>query len=502
MKPLVECVPNFSEGQRSEVIAEIVAAMRAVPEVRVLDVESDADHNRSVVTLIGPPIAVQAAAFQGIKTAAQLIDLDVQRGEHPRLGATDVVPFIPIHGVQMQECIALARDLGRRVGDELGIPVYLYERAALRPERENLEDVRRGEYEQLKREIGQNPARDPDFGPRQVGKAGATIIGARSYLIAFNAYLNTDDIGIARNIAKAVRHSNGGYRYIKAMGILVGGQAQVSMNFTNFRATPLHRVIETVRSEAARYGALVTRTELVGLTPQEALLDAACWYLQMDGFEADRQLLESKLAALGEEAPWGFVDAVAANSPTPGGGAVAALAGTLASALTSMVGRLTVGKSRYADVWDEMETAVLKSEKLRTALTAQIAEDSAAFDAVMLAYKLPKNEPARESTLRAAITRAAEVPLSTARHALEVLKLALSVATNGNPNAISDAATSAWMAMAAIQSAVWNVRVNANNEVISGAQRSAWLVESEWLVSQAQTTLEEVLLVATRRSQL
>lgn len=501
MKPLVECVPNFSEGRRPDVIAAIVAAMRAVPEVRVLDTESDSDHNRSVVTLIGPPAAVQEAAFQGIKTAAQVIDLDVHRGEHPRLGATDVVPFIPIHGVQMQECVSLARDLGRRVGEELAIPVYLYERAALRPERENLEDVRRGEYEQLKQEIGRNPARDPDFGPCQLGKAGATIIGARSYLIAFNAYLNTDEIAIARNIAKAVRHSNGGYRYLKAMGILVGGQAQVSMNFTHFHATPLHRVIETVRSEAARYGAMVTHTELVGLAPQEALLDAARWYLQLDEFEADRQLLENKLAALGEEAPWGFVDAVAANSPTPGGGAVAALAGALASALTSMVGRLTVGKSRYADVWNEMEAAVLKSERLRAALTARIAEDSAAFDAVMLAYKLPKDTPAREAALHAALTRAAETPLATARDAVEVMKLALEVAGKGNQNAISDAATSAWMAMAAIQSALWNVRVNANNAVIPEGQRSGWLAEAERLVSQAQAILEEVQIVVTRRSQ-
>jgi len=501
LTPLIECVPNFSEGRRTEVIATIVGAMRAVPEVRVLDVESDGDHNRSVVTLIGPPAAIQEAAFQGIKMAAQVIDLDTHRGEHPRLGATDVVPFIPIHGVQMQECIALARDLGRRVGEELGIPVYLYERAALRPERENLEDVRRGEYEQLKQEIGHNPARDPDFGPCKLGKAGATIIGARSYLIAFNAYLNTDDIAIARNIARAVRHSNGGYHYLKAMGILVGGQAQVSMNFTNSHATPLHRVIETVRSEAARYGAAITHTELVGLAPQEALLDAACWYLQLDGFEADRQLLENKLAALGEEAPWGFVEAVAANSPTPGGGAVAALAGALASALTSMVGRLTVGKSRYTNVWSEMEAAVLRSEQLRATLTGRIAEDSAAFDAVMLAYKLPKDTPARESALRAALTRAAEVPLATARDAFQVMELAAAVAEKGNQNAISDAATSAWMAMAAIQSAVWNVRLNANNAVIPEEQRSIWLAEAERLVSQAQTTLDKVQTLVARRSQ-
>ncbi|MFN2285149.1 MAG: glutamate formimidoyltransferase, partial [Anaerolineae bacterium] len=252
MKTLVECVPNFSEGRRPEVIAAIVDAMRAVPETRVLDVESDVDHNRSVVTLVGPPVAVQEAAFQGIKTAATLIDLDVHRGEHPRLGATDVVPFVPISGVTMADCVALARDLGQRVGEELGIPVYLYEQAALRPERVNLEDVRRGEYEVLKAEIGKNPARDPDFGPKAVGKAGATIIGARPFLVAFNAYLNTNNVSIARKIARGLRHSNGGYRYVKAMGLLVAGQAQVSMNLTDFTKTPIHRVVETIRSEAAR----------------------------------------------------------------------------------------------------------------------------------------------------------------------------------------------------------------------------------------------------------
>ena len=501
MKPLVECVPNFSEGRRPEVIETIVAAMRAVPEVRVLDVESDVDHNRSVVTLVGPPAAVEGAAFRGIETAARLIDMDAHRGEHPRLGATDVVPFVPISGVLMAECVALAQSLGRRVGEGLGIPVYLYERAATRPERTNLEDVRRGEYEALKREIGKNPERDPDFGPAQVGKAGAVIIGARPYLIAFNAYLNTDDVSVAQKIAQVVRYSSGGYRYVKAMGILVAGQAQVSMNLTNFDRTPIYRVLDTIRQEAARYGTLVTHTELVGLAPQQALLNAAAWHLQLDAFNPD-QILENKLAVLDEGVPLGFLDAVAANSPTPGGGSVAALAGALAAALTAMVGRLTVGKRRYDDVKAEVSNAIVAAEQLRAALTARMEADAAAFDAVMAAYKLPKDteaaQAARSRAIQQATIVAAEVPLATARDALNVMELALTVVQKGNVNAVTDAATSTWMAMAAIQGAALNVRINATS--IEGvSEKRAWLAELEDIIARAQTLLAQVQEVARQR---
>ena len=502
MKTLVECVPNFSEGRRPEVIAAIVDAMRTVPEARVLDVESDVDHNRSVVTLVGSPAAVQEAAFQGIKTAAALIDLDVHRGEHPRLGATDVVPFVPISGVTMADCVALAHDLGQRVGEELGIPVYLYEQAALRPERVNLEDVRRGEYEALKAEIGKDSARDPDFGPKAVGKAGATIIGARPFLVAFNAYLNTDNVSIARKIARSLRHSNGGYRYVKAMGLLVAGQAQVSMNLTNFPQTPIHRVVETIRSEAARYGTAVTHTELVGLIPQQALVDAAQWHLQLDLFEPG-QILENKLAALDESTPVGFLDAVAASTPTPGGGAVAALAGALASALIAMVGRLTVGKRRYANVKDEIAGAIVQAEKLRVALTTAMDEDSAAFNAVMAAYRLPKateeEQSARDAAIQNATAHATEVPLATAHAALEALELTLLVASKGNVNAATDAASAAWMAMASIQSAALNVRVNAAS-IQDEAQKDAWLTELNVIDARAQTLLKEVQAVVAQRA--
>jgi len=296
MKPLVECVPNFSEGRRPEVIQAIRDAIAGVPEVRVLDVHSDADHNRSVITFAGPPEPALEAAFQGIATAARLIDMEQHRGQHPRLGATDVVPFVPLRGVTLDDCVKLARRLGQQVGDELGIPVYLYEAAATRPDRANLADVRRGEYEKLKEEIAVNPDRVPDFGPRAVGSAGACIIGARMPLIAFNVYLNTDDVSIAKAIARAVRHSSGGLRYVKALGVEVRGLAQVTMNLTDFRHTPLHRVVELIRREAARYGVTIRRSELVGLIPQEAVLEAAAWYLQLDDLTPDR-ILENRLVS-------------------------------------------------------------------------------------------------------------------------------------------------------------------------------------------------------------
>ena len=295
---IVECVPNFSEGRREKVIEQIVAAMAGCPGVQVLDVQSDPDHNRSVVTLIGAPEAVAEAAFQGIAAAAELIDMNHHRGGHPRMGATDVVPFVPIRGTTMQDCVELACQLGKRVGNELCIPVYLYEAAATRPERCNLADVRRGEYEGLKAEIATDRERAPDFGPADLGTAGATAIGARPALIAYNVYLNTDDVRPAQAIARAIRHSSGGLRHVKALGLLVEGQAQISMNLTDYHHTPIHRVMEVIRSEATRYGLAVTRSEVVGLLPAEALIDAARFYLQLTELSPG-QILENRLAGDG-----------------------------------------------------------------------------------------------------------------------------------------------------------------------------------------------------------
>lgn len=297
MKQIVECVPNFSEGQRRDVIDQIVAAITSVPDIIVLDVEADPDHNRSVVTFVGEPAAVEEAAFRSIAKAAELIDLRQHKGKHPRMGAADVVPFVPLRGVSMQDCVEMARRLGKRVGEELGIPVYLYEEAATRPERRNLSDIRRGEYEKISEEIGKVPEREPDFGPARMGSAGATAIGARPPLVAFNVYLNTNSVEIAKAVAKAVRHSSGGLRYVKALGLSVEGRAQISMSVTDFQHTPLLRVLDLIRSEAARWGVSVTESEIVGLVPEDALLDAAVASLQLHRFKKS-QILENRIMGL------------------------------------------------------------------------------------------------------------------------------------------------------------------------------------------------------------
>ncbi len=296
-EPLIECVPNFSEGRRQDVIEAITAEIAAVTRVHVLDVEADGDHNRSVITFVGPPDGVVEAAFRAATRAAAMIDLEQHRGAHPRIGAADVIPFIPIRNATLEDCAGLARQLGQRIGDKLQIPVYLYEAAATRPERTNLADVRRGEYEGLKRSLGTDPARDPDYGPARLGPAGATAVGARAPLIAYNIYLNTRDLAVAKQVARAIRFSNGGLRYCKALGLLVDGRAQVSINMTDFRSTPLHRVFELVRVEAARYGTVPAESEVVGLLPQDALLDAAEHYLRLNRFKRD-QILESRIAAV------------------------------------------------------------------------------------------------------------------------------------------------------------------------------------------------------------
>ena len=464
--PLVECIPNFSEARRPEIVEAIVAAIAGVPEITLLNQSSDNDHNRSVVTFAGPPVAVEEAAFRGIRQAAELIDLDQHTGSHPRLGATDVVPFVPLAGIEMSECVAMARRLGERVGRELEIPVYLYEDAATRPERVNLEDVRRGQYEALKTEITKNPERKPDFGPSRLGTAGATIIGARQPLVAFNVYLTTDDIAIAKAVAKSVRASSGGFRFVKALGMLVDGRAQVSMNLTNFRQTPVFLVVETIRREASRYGVGIKSTELVGLIPQEALIDSAVWYMQLDGFESG-QILEKRLYETAKASPAGsssFLDALAAASPTPGGGSAAAHAGAMGAALVAMVARLTLGKKKYAAVEDQMNEILNQAERLRRELTDAVEEDSSAFEGVMAAFKLPKETPdlkvARLSAIESATLVAAQVPLSVARKAVSVMALAERTVALGNLNAISDGASAAAMARAALASAGYNVHIN------------------------------------------
>ncbi len=502
MRPLVECVPNFSEGRRPEVVEAIVNAVRSVPGVAVLDYSLDADHNRSVLTFVGPPDAVEAAAFAAIKTAAQLIDMTQHQGEHPRIGATDVVPFVPIRGVTMEDCVAMARRLGQRVGEELGIPVYLYERAATRPDRENLANVRKGEYEGLREAIKSDPARAPDFGPRELGRAGATVIGARAPLIAYNVYLNTDDVEIANKIARAIRHSSGGLRYVKALGLLVEGRAQVSMNLTDYTRTPIHRVQEMIKAEAARYGCQIAFSELIGMIPEQALIDSARWYLQLDRF-SEGQILEWKIqqAEAATLAPERFIEAVASDDPTVGGGTVAALAGALAAALAAMVARTTLGKKKYAEVEPLMRTVIEQADALRVALTQAISADSVAFKQVMEAYRLDKDDPSRTGAIQTALKHAAEVPLHTARLAVQALEQLKVVAMHGNVNAATDAASGAHVALAAVEAAALNVLINVQG-LEDQATAQTLRQEVSALREQGRALAAEVLAAAMERAGL
>jgi glutamate formiminotransferase len=293
---IVECVPNFSEGRRMDVVERILDAIRSVVGVKILDSSSDASHNRTVVTFVGEPQGVKEAAFRAAQMAAELIDMENHHGEHPRIGATDVIPLIPISGVTMDECVELARELGQEIGEKLSIPVFLYEEAAVKPKRKNLANVRRGEYEGLKEAI-KVPERHPDFGPSQMHpRAGATAVGARPPLVAYNINLNTNDLEIAKAIAKTIRGSSGGFSSIKALGVLIEetNTAQVTINVCNFREVSLARVFETVMSEAERFGVTITGSEIVGLVPMDALLDTVTFYLRLDGFQPD-QVLEKRL---------------------------------------------------------------------------------------------------------------------------------------------------------------------------------------------------------------
>jgi glutamate formiminotransferase/formiminotetrahydrofolate cyclodeaminase len=478
MTQLVECIPNFSDA-RPEVVDQLVAALTAVPEIQLLDRSCDADHNRSVLTFVGPPQAVEEAAFRAIRKAAELIDLNRHSGVHPRIGATDVVPFVPLAGVTMDECVEIARRLGKRVGAVLGIPVYLYANAALRPERTQLENIRKGQYEGLKTEIGTNPGRAPDFGPARLGSAGATAIGARPALIAFNVYLTTADVEIAKKIAKSVRQSSGGLPHVKALGLLVGGRAQVSMNLTDFREMPLHLVVATVRAEARQAGVDIHHSELIGLIPQAALSDTAIFYLQLNGFTPN-QVLETHLGStvtIPSNHPTfnpqpatlqlsTFLEALASPTPLPASGSVAAYSAAMAAGLVSMVAGGTIGKKNYADVEAEMKTVHEKAENLRRELAQAISEDAHAFEQVLAAFKLPASDRAQEKTRNEAVEQAAihtlQVALNVARKAVEVMSLAERCAQIGNLVSIADAASAVSIARAALVAAGYNVRINAD----------------------------------------
>ncbi len=464
---LVECVPNFSEGRDPAVIDALRDAIANTPGAHVLDVSSDPSHNRTVITFVASLDAAVPAAFAAMAVARDRIDLTTHQGEHPRIGATDVVPFVPLDGTTMDDCIALARELGARAANELGIPVYLYERAATRPDRENLADVRRGEFEGLRTDITTNPARVPDFGAAAVHPtAGATAIGARPFLVAYNVYLgDAKNLPVAKEIAKAIRGSSGGLRYVKGLGLEVDGQAQVSMNLVDTEKTPLHRVFEIVKSEAAAHGVQPTWSELVGLVPERVLLEAGARHVQLRGY-SPAMLLDRKVREIvsGGEAVDAFLSRVAGPTPTPGGGSVAAHAGALGAALAQMVAGLTIGKKKYAAVESEMRDLSLRASALRRQLAELVQRDADSYETVRAAYAMPR-EPedaaaARNAAIQQALIGASEVPLETARAAAAVAELAATVAERGNSNASTDGAVAALIAEAACKGAALNVRVN------------------------------------------
>lgn len=501
MQQIVECVPNFSNGRNPEVINAIVAAMRSANEVQVVNVSTDLDHNRTVVTMVGSPAGVEEAAFRGIATAKELINMDEHSGEHPRIGATDVCPFIPVKGVNSGDCKAIAYRLGERVGRELDIAVYYYGLAAKHPSREALPDIRVGEYEGWKAEIGKVASRKPDEGPEKAAPWGATVIGVRQFMIAYNIYLNTDRVEIAEAVAEAMRQISGGFRYVQAKGFLVEGKAQVSMNFHHLERSPLHRVQEAVRREAARYGCAITHSELIGLIPQQALSDAAKWYLQIDGMQED-QVLEYHLqnAPATEGSLQDFVAATASSAPTPGGGSIAALAGSLGAALAQMVANLTVGRKKFKEV--EAEAAAVREQaiELQAKLMAAIQADAAAFDGVMAVLKdklLPADTKAEK--LEAATIHAAQVPLQTARLGRDVARLCRQVVEICNPNAVTDAASAAYMAEAAVRAAGLNVRVNGVN-VQDKELAASWLAELDSLEGEVSALARETAAAAGMRA--
>ena len=469
MPRLVECVPNFSEGRRRQVVDDLLQTIASVPGVTLLDHEVDPDHNRSVLTFAGEPEAAMEAAFLVVRRASQLIDLNQHRGQHPRMGATDVVPFVPVEGLTLDDCAELARQTGRRIGEELGIPVFLYEAAASSPARVSLADVRRGEFEGLRELIGRDPARKPDFGPEKIhATAGATAVGARRFLVAFNANLNTGDLRVAKAIAAAVREQSGGLKNVRALGFSIEGgrRAQVSMNLVNVEATPVHRVLALVRAEAARHGAAISGCEVVGLIPEAAMLDAAQHALQLENFRRE-QVLELRLRTppLTEAVSIAsFFDQVAGPTPTPGGGTVAAFAGALAACLATMVANLTIGKKKFAANETALRGVKAEAGKLRAELLGLARQDSEAFEAVLRAGRLPHGAPeeieARDRELAAAGLAAARVPIATADACLQVLDLAALAARLANPNAVSDVGVAGLLAAAAGEGALLNVEIN------------------------------------------
>lgn len=467
---LVECVPNFSEGRRREVIEAIVAQAKA-RNVKVLDIESDADHNRSVLTFVGEPEAVKDAALAVSAKAIELIDLNKHSGQHPRMGAVDVVPFIPISDVTMEECVQLAKSFANEYSARFNVPVFLYEEAATRPDRKNLADVRKGEFEGLREEIEKNPEKKPDFGPNAIHPtAGATAVGARQILIAYNINLGTGNLDVAKRIAKQVRGKDGGLPAVKALGFELKGRGivQVSMNMVDYKVSQLYEAFDLVKTLAQRYGVQVVESEIVGLVPMEALTDAAEFYLRLARFDKnqilERRLTEPEGMRMVELSLATFASEVASDKPVPGGGSVSALAGALAASLVSMVSRLTLKKQNYESYWAHTKGILTETENIRSELMSLVDEDTQAFASLMQAYRLPKDSEEerrkRSEEIQSRLRCAAEVPLKTAERTGKVLTNAKTLAEFGNESALSDLQTAVHLAYAGALGATSNVKIN------------------------------------------
>src|SRR5580692_718645 len=504
MKRLIECVPNFSEGRDPAKVDAIVSAMSSVSGVYVLDREMDADHNRCVLTLAGEPEAVAEAALRGVGKAMELIDLTKHTGAHPRVGATDVVPFIPIEGVTIEDCVALAHRTGHEIWARYRIPVFFYEAAAKRPDRINLENVRRGQFEGLREEMKHNHDRQPDVGePKLHPTAGVTVVGARKFLIAYNVNLNTPDVGIANKIAKAIRFSSGGLRYVKSMGVELKARnlAQVSINLTDFEQTPMHRVYEMVKREAERHGAVPVGSEIVGLIPKKAIEMAADFFLQLENFSPE-QVFENKLAAALGGAPLEagkagkfaslarpFLEAVAAPTVTPGGGSVSAMAGALAASLAHMVAGLSRKKKSQAAYVDRLSAELDALRRIADDLADAIDRDAASYDAVITSFKLPQSNveevQKREASIQTATKGASQVPLEVAEHAVALFERLGQLDAIAAASMRSDLEVARYMAAAGARGALANVEIN-----LDGISDSAYVALMRTRVASLRERLE------------
>ncbi|HKV75244.1 MAG TPA: glutamate formimidoyltransferase [Gemmatimonadales bacterium] len=550
---LIECVPNFSEGRRPEVIAAIRDAVAAVPGVTVLHVDPGQATNRTVLTFAGAPEPVIEAAFRGIRTAAALIDMTQHHGEHPRMGATDVCPLIPISGVTLAEAAHYSRQLAERVGKELGIPVYLYEAAQPDPARKNLAVIRAGEYEGLARKMGE-PAWAPDFGPRTFQpKSGATVIGARDFLVAFNVNLNTTSTRRANAVAFDVREQGrprrdgdpvtgkvvtdnagnpvmipGSLKAVKAIGWFIPeyGVAQVSMNLVDLGQTPLHAAFDEVCRKAESRGLRVTGSELVGLVPLKSLTDAGRYFLQkqqrstgvgeaeliriailsmgldeLAPFKPEERILEYKMRAadqrpLARLSLEGFVNETASESPAPGGGSVAAAVGALGAALGTMVANLSAHKPGWDARWAGFSTWAEKGQAIKAELLDLVDDDTQAFKAVMAAMALPKSNPEELTARKAAMARAnheaVQVPYRVMRVSIQAFEVLEAMAREGNPASVSDAGVGALCARAAVRGAWLNVRINLSGGArVDGAEEL--LSEGARIVEEAERLEQAVL---------